>query len=267
MPAAAIVLPIAESFGLATLGVTAGGVGTAALTAAGASAIAGNAIIASTVGGAIIGAGTGALNAAIQGGDIIKGATTGALTGGVGQGVGTAVSGEVGKLLGSQPLPAGMQGPQAPAMIAGSAPIGEAVRQGLAGAATGAAQAAVTGKGSDAILRQALLGGVGGATAGGLQYGFGLDPKTAQSVGQLASTATGYATTPSPSYPTYQAPPSPGLSGQGPAPSATLGQSLSIAPTLGYSPGMTVFGSGGEGDRPKQRVWNVASLRNIGEEA
>ena len=89
MPGAAIVLPFAEMvFGgaistfvgstLASAGILAGGTLGAIET------------------GAIIGAGEGAVNAAVSGGDIAKGALTGGVSGGVGTGVGA----EVGKALG-----------------------------------------------------------------------------------------------------------------------------------------------------------------------
>ena len=44
---------------------------------------------------------------------------------------------------------------------------------------------------------------------------------------------------------------------------ATFGQSLSIAPTLGYTPTGSVFGSS-DAEGKKSNVWNVGSLRNIG---
>jgi len=68
------------------------------------------------------------------------------------------------------------------------------------------------------------------------------------------------------STPSYTPSVQPGLSLQGPAtpaPSPTLGQSLSIAPTLGYTPTGTVFGSSDDSGQ-KSNVWNVGSLRNIG---
>lgn len=260
MPAATIVLPLAESFGLGTLGVTAGGIG-AAVTG-----LEAGTVVASTVGGAIIGAGTGALNAAIQGGDIAKGATTGALTGGVGQGVGQAVGSQLTKsLTGDYAVPAGVQGPSAPS-IAGSVPLGETAIQTLTPAATSLATSLVSGQPLGTALKSAALGGLGGLITSGAEYGFNAPQDLAKTAGQLGSQAAGYITATPPSYPTYQAPPSPGFSGTGPSPSPTLGQSLSIAPSLGYSPGSTVFGSSDD-SQPKSKVWNVASLRNVGEEA
>ena len=280
MPAAAIVLPLAETFGLAQLGITAGGIGASTLSAAGLGAIASNTIVASTVGGAIMGAGQAALNAAIQGGDIGKAAATGALTGGVGSGVSQYVGSEATRLLGGGP--AGGPGMSAvPPSIAGSPTAGLGATGGLAGLAGGTAAALATGSPLEQALQTGLRSGATGAVSGLLsgaaQYGLGLPSKEAQLIGQAGGELTKYATTPRPSisYPTYQAtsreaaPPTMtggrNLASAG-GPSATLGQSLSIAPTLGYSPGGTVFGVGGEGDTPKRRVWNVASLRNIGEE-
>jgi len=65
------------------------------------------------------------------------------------------------------------------------------------------------------------------------------------------------------STPTYTPPIQPGLSLQGPLPSPTLGQSLSIAPSLGYTPSGSVFGSS-DSEGKKSNVWNVGSLRNVG---
>ena len=145
-------------------------------------------------------------------------------------------------------------------------PLGRTAIETLTPAATNLATSLVSGQPISTALRSAALGGLSGLITSGAEY-LGAPQDVARTAGQFGSQTAGYLTAEKPTYPTFQAPPSPGLSGQGPAPSPTLGQSLSIAPTLGYSPGLTVFGSGGEGDKPKQRVWNVASLRNIGEEA
>ena len=128
-----------------------------------------------------------------------------------------------------------------------------------------------TGLAPETAFKRAIPSAIGGAISGEALYGLGLEPSTASALGQAgqmlsqAYLPSTMIDRPSPSYPTYQAPSQapPGLSGTGPSP--TLGQSLSIAPSLGYSPGLTVFGSGGEGDQPKRPVWNVASLRNVGE--
>jgi hypothetical protein len=271
MPATAVLLPIAETFGLGTLGTlgTAGGLG-AAVTG-----LSSSTLVASTVGGAIIGAGEGALNAAIQGGDIAKGA----LTGGVGGGVGAGVSQEVGQALGqTAPLPEGTQGPSAPATIAGSPEAGSAAVGAASQGAGTLASALAGGQPISTALQSAIqgagLGGIGGLTSGIAKYDFGADAGTAGEIGTAAKSLAGYAlpsTSGAPSVsagstPSYTPPVQPGLSLQGPttaAPSPTLGQSLSIAPTLGYTPTGAVFGSSDDSGQ-KQNVWNVGSLRNIG---
>jgi hypothetical protein len=263
MPAAAIIIPLAESFGLSALGVTAGGVGAAALGAVGLEA---STIVASTVGGAIIGAGTGALNAAIQGGDIGKGALTGGVAGGVGSGVGALTSQALGA---TAPLPAGVQGPSAPATVGGSAALGSGVvgsaSQGAGSFAGALAGGAPLSTALQAGLRGVELGGISGL-ASGFAKEAGVSARDASSIGSAASQLASYAL-PSVSggsaKPSYTTPVQPSLSLQGPAPSPTLGQSLSIAPTLGYSPSGSVFGSS-DTEGKKSNVWNVGSLRNIG---
>lgn len=252
MPAAAIVLPFAATIGLEAVGITAAGIG-AAVTGLSATTL-----TASVVGGAIIGTGTGALSAAIQGGDILKGALGGAVSGGVGAGV----TGGLTSALGGGPLPQGMYGPPSPAMLGGSAALGEATAKGLGSFAGGLSGSLAAGVPFDQALRSGLISGTGSALSSGLQYGLGLDRTTSSAIGNLGKTALGVATAPKLEYPQFKAPESPIRDRR---PSASLGQSLSIAPSLGYSPGMTVFGSGGEGDKPKRNVWNVSSLRNVGE--
>jgi len=274
MPAAAFILPaleiVAPSVFAAITAPIAGAVG-AGLGAAGATTLAsatglsilGATTVADIATGALLGAGTAAAQAAIQGGDVGKAALAGAVSGGVAP----AVSGTLGKALGvAEPL-AGTTGPTLPTGTQA------ATQRGLTGLAAGTAGGVAAGQPIETAVKGAIPGAVGGALSGAAQYGLGIDSSTSKLLGQAGSQLTRYATTPTPSisYPTYQSsqagPPSLTGGRQAAAPSATLGQSLSIAPTLGYSPGGTVFGSGGEGDTPKSRVWNVASLRNIGEEA
>jgi len=284
MPAAAVVLPIAESLGLGALGATAASVGTAALSVAGIEA---STVVASTVGGALIGAGEGAINAAIQGGDIAKGA----LTGGVGGAVSTAVGQEVGQALGGgQPSPTAspdypgtaVGAPTVPT-VGGMPELGStAVGAASQGAGTTAAALASGQPLSSALqagLRGAELGGIGGLVTGLAKYDFGVDPSTAGEIGTVAKSLAGYALPPvsgDTSQPISSVPPSSSTgtqaSGTGQTlaslptltgPSPTLAQSLSIAPTLGYTPTGTVFGSS-DTESPKQNVWNVGSLRNIG---
>ena len=100
MPAAAIILPVLEfvapsAFAAITAPI-AGAVG-ATLGTAGATTILGATTIADIATGAIIGAGTSAAQAAIQGGDIGKAAVAGA----VGGGVSPVVSGTLGQALGT----------------------------------------------------------------------------------------------------------------------------------------------------------------------
>ena len=45
--------------------------------------------------------------------------------------------------------------------------------------------------------------------------------------------------------------------------SPSLAQSLSISPTIGYTPSGSVFGSS-DAEGKKSNVWNVGSLRNVG---
>ena len=248
MPAAAIVLPLAETFFGGAISTAVGG----ALASAG--LIEAGTTIGSIVTGVIVGAGEGAISAAIQGGDISKGA----LGGLVGGGVGAGVSGALGNAL----IPKGMQGPGLLPEIGGSVPAGVAAQRGLSQLAGGVAGGLAAGQPFDRALRGAIPGALGGALSGVAQYGLGLQPTAAQLAGQAASQLAKYQLQPQPTYPTFKAP-EPTV--RGAAPSATLGQSLSVAPSLGYSPGLTVFGSGGEGDKPKRPVWNVASLRNVGE--
>ena len=268
MPAAAIIIPLAESFGLSALGVTAGGVGAAALGAVGLEA---STIVASTVGGAIIGAGTGALNAAIQGGDIAKGALTGGVSGGVGSGVGAATS----QALGATPATGGYSGiPETAAKAAnvgGSAALGSgatgAASQGAGSFAGALAGGAPLSTALQAGLRGVELGGISGLASGTAKE-LGVSSRDAGTIGSAASQLASYAlpSVSGGSAPSYTPPVQPGLNLQGPAtqaPSPTLGQSLSIAPSLGYSPTGSVFGSSDAEDK-KSNVWNVGSLRNIG---
>jgi len=244
-------VPLAIGFVATELGVTAAISG--ALIEAGASAI-----IADVVTGAIIGAGSGAIGAAVQGGDIAQGALIGGITGGVGAGV----SGAVTQALGGDTLSAGLQGPVRGATLADSSALGAGAVKGITGAVTGGLGAAL---GGGDPLRGALLGGATGGISGaagqalglgsvgtsalGGALGFGLSAafptsKETQRSGISAQT---------PYQPTVSAPKTPGSS-------AALGNALSIAPGMGYSPSSTVFGSG-ESDKPKSNVWNVESLK------
>ena len=257
MPAAAIVLPLAETvFGgaistfvgstLASAGILAGGTLGAIET------------------GAIIGAGEGAVNAAVSGGDIAKGALTGGVGGGVGAGVGAQVSSAL-----AEPS-ANVYGPVQP-NVGGSAALGSgatgAASQGAGSFAGALAGGAPLSTALQAGLRGVELGGISGLASGTAKE-LGVSSRDAGTIGSAASQLASYSlpSVSGGSAPSYTPPVQPGLSLQGPAtqaPSPTLGQSLSIAPTLGYTPTGSVFGSS-DTEGKKSNVWNVGSLRNIG---
>jgi hypothetical protein len=251
-------IPIITYIGEAFLGSTVAAGVTAAASAVGAADIAAASLlpgltVANLASGAIIGAGSSALAAAAQGGDILKAAESGAVGSAVGQIAGAAI----GNALGIGEPVAGSIGPQQPTALQAAA------QKGAASLIGGTAGGVATGRTPEAAFKASVPGAVGGALSGAAQYGLGLDASTAGLLGQGTSTALRYATTPTPSY---TPPVQPGLSLQGPAtqaPSPTLGQSLSIAPTLGYTPTGSVFGSS-DAEGQKSNVWNVGSLRNIG---
>jgi hypothetical protein len=253
-------VPLIAGFALAEVGITAASVGTALLGAEVAgTAILGATTVGSVVGGTVLGAGIGAASAAIQGGDIAQGALIGGITGGVG----TAVSGAVGGALGADaPLPEGMQGPIRGATLADSAALGAGAVKGISGAVTGALGSAL---GGGDPLRGALLGGATGGISGAAGQALGLGPMGTSALGG----ALGFGL--SAAFPTSKETQRAGVSAQTPyqptvsAPkaagsSAALGNALSIAPGMGYTPSSTVFGSG-ESDKPKSNVWNVESLK------
>ena len=257
MPAAAIVLPLAETV-----------FGGAISTFVGSTLASANILAGGTLGaietGAIIGAGEGAVNAAVSGGDIAKGALTGGVGGGVGAGVGAQVSSAL-----AEPS-ANVYGPVQP-NVGGSAALGSgatgAASQG-AGSFSGAlAGGAPLSTALQAGLRGVELGGISGLASGTAKE-LGVSSRDAGTIGSAASQLASYAlpSVSGGSAPSYTPPVQPGLSLQGPAtqaPSPTLGQSLSIAPSLGYSPTGSVFGSS-DAEGKKSNVWNVGSLRNIG---
>ena len=254
-------IPIITYIGEAFLGSTVAAGVTAAASAVGAADIAAASLlpgltVANLASGAIIGAGSSALAAAAQGGDILKAAESGA----VGSAVGQIAGAGIGNALGIGEPVAGSIGPQQPTALQAAA------QKGAASLIGGTAGGVATGRTPEAAFKASVPGAVGGALSGAAQYGLGLDASTSGLLGQGTSTALRYATTPSPSAPSYTPPVQPGLSLQGPAtqaPSPTLGQSLSIAPSLGYTPTGSVFGSS-DAEGKKSNVWNVGSLRNIG---
>ena len=273
MPAAAIVLPLAETvFG----GAISSFVGS---TLASAGILAGGTLGAIET-GAIIGAGEGAVNAAVTGGDIAKGALTGGVSGGVAGGV----SSEIGKALGggaasptaSPDYPGTALGAPTVPTVAGLPELGssavKAAGQGAGSFAGALAGGAPLNTALQQGLRGAEIGGISGLVSGLAQYDMGVPKSDAATIGSAAGQLASYAL-PSVSggsaTPSYTTPVQPSLNLQGPqsatvaGPSATLGQSLSIAPTLGYTPTGSVFGSS-DTEGKKSNVWNVGSLRNIG---
>lgn len=247
MPAVSLVIAAVASYTGVTAAIS------ATLVELGASAF-----VASVGTGAIIGAGSGAISAAVQGGDIAKGALIGGVTGGVGSGIGSALTETLG---GSVGIPAGQVG-YTPPTLNGSEALAQGVIKGTSGAATGALGAAL---GGGDPLRGALLGGATGGISGAAGQALGLGPTGTSALGGALGFGLSAAfptsketqrsgiTAQSPYQPTASGKPAPGSS-------AVLGNALSIAPGMGYSPSSTVFGAS-ESDKPKSNVWNVESLK------
>jgi len=244
-------IPAVVAFAATELGVTAAISG--ALIEAGASAV-----IADVATGAIIGAGSGAIGSAVQGGDIAQGALIGGITGGVGAGISSAAT----QALGGDTLSAGLQGPVRSPSLFDSSALGAGAVKGLTGAATGGLGAALSGGDP---LRGALLGGATGGISGAAGNALGLGSLGTSALGG----AVGFGL--SAAFPTSQKTQNAGVSAQTPyqptvsdtktpGSSAALGNALSIAPGMGYSPSSTVFGAS-ESDKPKSNVWNVESLK------
>lgn len=230
--------------------------GVAATIAVSLEAMGASALVASVGSGVIVGAGTGALSAAIQGGDIAQGA----LIGGITQGVGAGVSNVIG---GALSLPGvGEYGPQ---LATGSAALDAGIQRGLTGAVTGGLGAGLSGGDP---LRGALLGGVTGGISGAAGQALGLGSTGTSALGG----ALGFGL--SAAFPQDQKAQTRGVSAQTPfqptatgkttsqalGTSAPMGSALSIAPGMGYSPSSAVFGAS-ESDKPKSDVWNVESLK------
>ena len=257
MPGGAIVLPFAEMvFGDVISSFVGSTLASAGILAEG--------TLGAIETGAIIGAGEGAVNAAVSGGDIAKGALTGGVGGGVGAGVGAQVSSAL-----AEPS-ANVYGPVQP-NVGGSAALGSgatgAASQGAGSFAGALAGGAPLSTALQAGLRGVELGGISGLASGTAKE-LGVSSRDAGTIGSAASQLASYAlpSVSGGSAPSYTPPVQPGLSLQGPAtqaPSPTLGQSLSIAPSLGYTPTGSVFGSS-DTEGKKSNVWNVGSLRNIG---
>ena len=245
MPAVALVVGAVLSYSGATAAIT------ATLVQLGASAI-----VASIGTGVIIGAGSGALSAAIQGGDIAQGALIGGITGGVGAGVSNVIGGAL-----STPG-VGEYGPQ---LATGSAALDAGIQRGLTGIVTGGIGAGLSGGDP---LRGALLGGATGGISGAAGQALGLGSTGTSALGgalgfglSAAFPSEKQAQTKSVSAQTPFQPTATGkTTSQALGTGAPMGSALSIAPGMGYSPSSTVFGAS-ESDKPKSDVWNVESLK------
>jgi hypothetical protein len=262
MPAVAV----AASFALSSVGITAASVGTALLGGATAvAAIEGGTVIASALGGTVIGAGTGALSAAVQGGDIGKGALMGAVSGGVGGGVTTALSQGLSPGISTIDLTGANY---APPEIAGSQALGAGVAKGVGSFAGGTAGALAGGQPLSAALKSGLVSGIGSGLGAGLGTAMDLGGVGQSVLGGALSYGLGKAFQPSAqaksTIPTqvgatgFQSP-----AGQGT--SSALGSALFAAPGLSYSPGGPVLGGSSEDKAPKN-VWSESdkSLRDVG---
>lgn len=240
--------------GLALVGVSAA---TAASTAS--ATIIGGATVASVVGGAITGAATGALTSAIAGTDPLKGALGGFVAGAVGP----LASGAASSLLGSTGLPS----------IATNA-----LSRGVGGFGAGTAGGFAAGMSPSQALRAGALSGGAGLISGLGQEAFGLDKSTTSALQTAARTGLGalfpsstkqVARTPSSATPTTTQgtgrtfAPSLATSVTQSRASPALASALSIGPSVSYI-GAPVFGSG-DTSKGRRKVWNTASLRNVGE--
>jgi len=271
MPAVAV----AASFALSSVGVTAASVGTALLGGATAvAAIEGGTVIASALGGAVIGAGTGALSAAVQGGDIGKGALMGAVSGGVGGGVTTAVSQALSPGLSTIDLTGANY---APPEIAGSQALGAGVAKGVGSFAGGTAGALAGGQPLSAALKSGLVGGLGSGLGAGLGTALDLGSTGQSILGGALSYGLGRALQPSgQSQQTYvpSQTASLGTSGtqiptstaQPVGTSSALGSALFAAPGFGYSAGGPVLGGSDAESKGPRNVWSETdkSLRDVG---
>jgi len=233
--------------------------------------IAGTATVGSVTTGAIAQAGISAAQAALTGRDVARAAEFGAL----GSTIGGIAEGAVAGQLGAE-LPTGGEFRETAALgpkLGGSAALGTGLAQGARALASTTATQFAGGRPLDAALRQGLYSGATTGISSALAQEFGVGGK---SVGDAAarqaiqygtdkavSGLTGYSPIASSYQPQSSSITQPKNQVASARPSPTLGQSLSIAPSLGYTPGETVFGSSDtKGD--KSKVWNVGSLRNVG---
>lgn len=233
--------------------------------------IAGTATVGNVATGAITRAGISAAEAALTGRDAARAAEFAAL----GSAAGDIASGAVAGQLGAK-LPTGGEFRETAALgpkLGGSAALGTGLAQGARALASTTATQFAGGRPLDAALRQGLYSGATTGISSALAQEFGVGGK---SVGDAAarqaiqygtdkavSGLTGYSPIASSYQPQSSSITQPKNQVASARPSPTLGQSLSIAPSLGYTPGETVFGSSDtKGD--KSKVWNVGSLRNVG---
>jgi hypothetical protein len=282
MPAVGVVASLA----LSSVGVTAASVGTAILGGATAvAAIEGGTIIASALGGAVIGAGTGALSAAVQGGDIGKGALMGAVSGGVGGGTTTALS---------EALSPGISttgANYAPPEIAGSQALGAGLAKGVGSFAGTTAGALAGGQPLESALKSGLISGVSGGVGAGLGRALDLGSMGSSVLGGALSYGLGKAFQPSgqssapsrvaqlsqPSQPSqqYLAPSqtttlgtsfAQPASGQALGTPSALGSALFAAPGFSYSAGGPVLGGSDTEAKAPRNVWSETdkSLRDVG---
>lgn len=240
----------------AALAVT--GVG-AALGVTAETVIIGGVTIATVAEGAVLGAASGAISSAIGGGNVLKGALTG-LVGGV---VGPLVSGGTSALLGNLGIPSSA----ASVLAKGAGGFGSGVSSGFA-----------AGMSPSQALRAGALGAGAGLISGTAQEAFGLDRPTTSAVSSLSRAGLGFlfpATATKKSAPAASVTPTvtqgtartytPTLSQYAPSSrqGATAGQALGLSPSTSYIGG-PVFGASDTG-KPRRKVWNTASLRNVGD--
>ena len=263
------------------------------------STILGATTVADVATGSIIGAGKAAATAYVQGGDVIKAAEAGA----VGGAVAPVVQGTLNQVL-DVGAPTDQIGPQQPTGTQGA--ITGAVTPLVSGTAAGVATGQTPEAAFKSSIPAAISGGLSGAARYGLGLDQGTAGAIGQFGSAVEKYLTQPSSTPQQFYgtsdtitPSYQYAPPAGTSASGgggggapsdggggttsdgkttaaqvlagssyptiTGPSPFLVASLSNAPSLGYTPGETVFGvSDPTGTRSGK--WNVASLRNIGEE-
>jgi hypothetical protein len=212
--------------------------------------VVGSALIGDIVSGAVIGAIGGGLGAAVQGGDVWKGAEQGAISGGVSGGVSGALQGA--ELTGTSQsggsldlTKAGLSSNAAKALASGLGRTAGAVATGTPfttaleeGAITGVVDYAIPSKGKGdytSALERSLVGS-------GLQAVLGVGaPRNVRGGGSPFITGSA----------SKQAGSTPG--------SAALGQALNVGDA-----GSPIFGSKGD-EKSKKNVWNVQSLRYMGQ--